>query len=102
MTTIDGQLWQRCVECETLVPAPTRNYSGVCLTCAPPAAEPPIDELVETVEITADDVGELDPDRVPPDEFFRIGDLEAKLAGNVITPEEEIELERLIATRLDA
>ena len=54
MTTINGQLWQRCVECENLVPAPTRNYSGLCPDCAP-SPEP----VPETMEIAAGDVGEL-------------------------------------------
>ena len=54
MTTINGQLWQRCVECENLVPAPARNYSGLCPDCAPvPDTEP------ERLEIAAGDVGEL-------------------------------------------
>ena len=61
MTTINGQLWQRCVECDTLVPAPTRTYAGLCSSCAPPLPEPAAEDLVETMELTADDVGELDP-----------------------------------------
>ena len=56
MTTIDGQLWQRCVECGNLVPAGARNFYGVCLVCAPPAAlQPPAEDLEE---IAAGDVGE--------------------------------------------
>ena len=60
MTTINGQLWNRCVnpECETLVPAGTRNYDGLCRECAPPSPSPVQDP--ETMEITADDVGQLE------------------------------------------
>ncbi|MCH8989851.1 MAG: hypothetical protein IIA92_13730 [Chloroflexi bacterium] len=58
MTTIDGQLWQRCVECETLVPAPARNYAGLCPNCAAaPEPEAVDQDQGETMEITAGDVG---------------------------------------------
>lgn len=58
MTMIDGQLWQRCVQCENLVPASARNYFGVCLECAPPVV-PDAEPEPEEIEIAAADVGEL-------------------------------------------
>ena len=55
MTTIDGQLWQRCVECETLVPAPARNYAGLCFNCAPVPEPEPVDrDQVDTKELPAE------------------------------------------------
>ena len=57
MTTINGQLWQRCVECEDLVPAPTRDYTGLCPNCAPAPPEP--EPETEPMEITAAEVGEI-------------------------------------------
>ena len=62
MTTINGQLWQRCVECETLVPASSRNHGGLCLVCAPPAVQPPQEGPADTLEIAADDAGEMNPE----------------------------------------
>lgn len=72
MTTIDGQLHQRCVECEKLVPAAFRNFAGQCPDCAPAlAVEDQDQDQGETMEITADDVGEatelLAGDETPPD-----------------------------------
>lgn len=60
MTTINGQLWQRCVDCETLVPAALRTFAGLCPDCAP-APEAPAEEIA----IAAGDVGELNIEEAP-------------------------------------